>query len=80
MANIKSAIRRVKTAQRNKERNKVYKDNIKKIVKKFKAAPSADLLKQAASALDKAALKRILHRNKTARIKSQLAKLLATKK
>ena len=76
MANLKASIRGIRVAARNRVRNLKYMSQIKKLIKSFKAAPTAEGLRKAVSILDKAALKGILHRNNAARKKSQLMKLL----
>ncbi len=54
----------------------VLKDAVKKAV----TTPNAKNVSMAASLLDKAAKKHIIHKNKAARIKSRLAHLLSPKK
>lgn len=90
MANIKSAIKRVKIAERNRLRNKTYKSSVKTLTKKYLAAvesyaadPSPELkqevqqrLSDAFSKIDKAVKKGVLHPNNGARKKSRLAKVL----
>jgi small subunit ribosomal protein S20 len=90
VANIKSAIKRVKIAERNRLRNKTYKSSVKTLTKKYLAAvesyaanPSPELkqevqqrLSDAFSKIDKAVKKGVLHRNNGARKKSRLAKVL----
>jgi small subunit ribosomal protein S20 len=90
VANIKSAIKRVKIAERNRLRNKTYKSSVKTLTKKYLAAvesyvadPSPELkqevqqrLSDAFSKIDKAVKKGVLHPNNGARKKSRLAKVL----
>jgi small subunit ribosomal protein S20 len=87
MANIKSAKKRILTAERNYERNVAFKSAIKTAVKKTVVLAQAKEKDQAAinSALseayklcDKAASKGILHKNTAARKKSRL--VLAVKR
>lgn len=59
-----------------RDRNRHEKKMMKEIVDSFRKAPSAALLAKASSALDKAAKKNTIHKNKAARIKGRLAKLL----
>jgi small subunit ribosomal protein S20 len=80
MANLKSSIRRIKTSARNHRQNLVYLDQIKKLTKDFKRAPSLDKLRKTVSILDKAALKGILPKNASSRKKSQLMKILSRAK
>ena len=85
MANIKSAIKNIRKSQKNRKRNLFYKERIKKLIKAFKAAvaksgdEAAKVFKNLSSALDKAALKKIIHKNKAARQKSRLITLLKSK-
>lgn len=82
MPNIKSAKKRVKVIATKTMRNKMIKSALKTDLKKFDAAVadnSADkqeLYTKAVSAVDKAAVKGIVHRNKANRTKAQLAKKL----
>jgi|SRR6266568_5766679 len=77
---IKSAKKRVKTAQKAAVRNSKTKRSIKGAVKAFQKAlaggekTAGKKLSQAQSALDRAAKKNVMHKNKVARKKSQLAK------
>jgi len=85
MANIKSAIKNIRKSQKNRQRNLFYKERIKKLIKSFKIAvkkskdEAVKIFKDLASALDKAALKKIIHKNKAARQKSRLLALLKSK-
>jgi small subunit ribosomal protein S20 len=90
MANIKSAVKRVKIAERNRLYNKSYKSAVKTLMKKYFAAvdqyataPSPELMQEvqqrmseAYSKIDKAVKKGVLHRNNGARKKSRLARTL----
>lgn len=90
MANTKSAIKRVKIAERNRLRNKSYKSAVKTLMKKYLSAvetytanPTPELQQEvqqhmaaAYSKIDKAVKTGVLHRNNGARKKSRLAKKL----
>lgn len=90
MANIKSAIKRVQIAERNRLRNKSYKSAVKTLIKKglaavngYAASPSPELLQEAQaqlssaySKIDKAVKRGALHPNTGARKKSRLVKAL----
>ncbi len=90
MANIKSAIKRVKIAERNRLRNKSYSSAVKTLMKKvfaavdsYSAAPSPEKMQEvqlrisdAYSKIDKAVKTGVLHRNNGARKKARLAKAL----
>lgn len=79
---IKSAVKRAEIAERNRQRNVAVKSAAKTAVKKaVDAAKSKEGveagLRAAASALDRAAAKGVLHKNAVARKKSRLAKKVA---
>ena len=90
MANSKSAIKRIKIAERNRLRNQSYKSAVKTLMKKYfsavetyAAAPSSESLEsvnkhmsEAYSKIDKAVKGRILHPNNGARKKARLARAL----
>ncbi len=90
MANTKSAIKRVQTAERNRLRNKAYKSAVKTLVKKYFAAvetyaanPTPESKQEvqqhmavAYSKIDKAVKRGVLHPNTGARKKSRLAHTL----
>lgn len=63
MAKISSK-KALKVAKRNKRYNLKFKEAIKKAIKS----------KEAASLLDKAALKGVIHKNKARRLKSRITK------
>ena len=89
MANIKSAIKRIQVAERNRLRNKSYKSAIKTLTKKYAvavekyaAAPSdetKDVVQQSMSAayskIDKAVKRGVLHRSNGNRKKANIARL-----
>jgi small subunit ribosomal protein S20 len=73
--NIKSAKKRVLVTKIRNERNKAAKTELKTVLKKARAEGAAPEAKKSASiALDKAAGKGYIHKNKAARLKSRLAK------
>ena len=83
MANIKSQIKRNKTNEKARLRNKAVKSSLKTAVKKFRTAADAGdsaaattLLAAASRSLDKAASKGVIHKNQAANRKSALAKQL----
>ena len=86
MANIKSQIKRIKTNEKARQRNKAVKSSLKTAVRKFReAAASGDAaaadaaLRSAGRQLDKAASKGVIHKNQAANRKSAMAKSLASK-
>lgn len=70
---IKSAKKRVRTAKRAAIRNNKTKRALKSALKVFAKKPATGAHNQAQSALDTAVKKGILHKNKAARVKKQLA-------
>lgn len=75
MANIKSAKKRVLTSAARAEANKAARSALRTAIKKAREdGANADVIKAACVSADKAAGKGLIHKNKAARIKSQLAK------
>lgn len=70
---IKSAKKRVRVAKKATIRNVKTKRSLKVAIKSFLAKPAADAHAKAQSALDKAGKKGVMHKNKVARKKRQLA-------
>lgn len=70
---IKSARKRVKVARKATARNVKTKRNLKSAIKAFQAKVTGSSHSKAQSALDKAAKKGVLHKNKVSRKKRQLA-------
>ena len=84
VANIKSQIKRIKTNEKARLRNKSVKSALKTSVRKFREAADAGdtaaattLLRDASRQLDKAVSKGIIHANQAANRKSGMATLLA---
>ncbi|GAA3362129.1 MULTISPECIES: 30S ribosomal protein S20 [Saccharopolyspora] len=80
MANIKSQMKRIKTNERNRLRNKSVKSSVKTAIRKFREAVAAgdkdkalELQRAASRTLDKAAGKGVIHANQAANKKSALA-------
>jgi len=80
MANYKSAKKRIKVAERNRQRNIMVKSRVRTAMKKALSGieDGSDqleaLAKQAVSQLDKAQSKGVLPKNTVARYKSRLLK------
>lgn len=79
MANIKSAIKRIRSNERKRMRNKPVRTAIKTHVRSAQVEmaakdvdDAAEAVVRAISALDKAAGKGIIHRNQAARRKARL--------
>ena len=56
--------------------NARVRQQLKQILKETREKPSSSLLKQAVRVLDRAAKKNVIHRNRAARLKSRLTKLV----
>ena len=81
VANIKSQIKRIKTNEKARLRNKSVKSSVKTAIRKFREAAdagdkakAAELMQDASRKLDKAASKGVLHANQAANKKSAMAK------
>lgn len=77
---IKSAKKKLRKDRKREIVNKNLKNLLKKNIKLAEKNPSEVNVKKAVKIIDKTAKKNIIHKNKAARIKSKLAKLLAGKK
>lgn len=84
MANIKSQIKRIRTNEKARLRNKAVKSSLKTAIRKFReAAEQGDvekavaLQRAAARQLDKAVSKGVIHKNQAANRKSAIAKQAA---
>ncbi|MGG1573564.1 30S ribosomal protein S20 [Fictibacillus sp. NRS-1165] len=83
MANIKSAIKRVKTNDKNRAHNASLKSAMRTAVKNFEtkvanndAEGAKEAFTVATKKVDKAATKGLIHKNAASRQKSRLAKAL----
>jgi small subunit ribosomal protein S20 len=83
LANLKSSIKRVRTSRRKAAHNQIVRSTARTYVKKARRLIEAgeldqaeQVVRQAVSALDKAAEKGVIHRNNAARRKSRLVKFL----
>lgn len=77
---IKSAKKKLRKDRKREIVNKNLKNLFKKSIKLAEKTPTETNVRKAAKIIDKTAKKNIIHKNKAARIKSKLAKLLAGKK
>lgn len=82
MPRIKSAKKKMRQDIKRTKRNDGYRKSIEKIIKIAKKATgkTKETLKKAFSTIDKAAKKKIIHKNKAARLKAQVSKLINQKK
>ena len=81
MANIKSQLKRIRTNEKARLRNKSIKSSLKTAVRRFREAAAAGdkdraltELQTASRQLDKAASKGVIHGNQAANRKSAMAK------
>lgn len=78
MANHKSALKRIRSDKSKTERNKYQHKTARTWLKKARAADSKKdaetLMLETSAKLDKLVKKNIIHKNKAANLKSQLAK------
>ena len=84
MANIKSQIKRIKTNEKARQRNKSVKSALKTAVRKAREAVEAGdfekaivLTREANKKLDKAVSKGVIHKNQAANKKSALSAKVA---
>ena len=80
MANIKTAIKRIKTTKRIRLKNLEYLGKIKKALKAAIKTKSPADIKTAIKSIDKAASKNVVHKNYASRKKSRLMKLISLSK
>jgi small subunit ribosomal protein S20 len=85
VANIKSQLKRIKTNETARLRNKAVKSSLKTSVRKFREAADAgdrdaavQAMTTASRQLDKAASKGVIHANQAANRKSAMAKRTAS--
>jgi small subunit ribosomal protein S20 len=77
MPQHKGAVRRVRLSEKRRTENKGQKVALRKMLKEFDGAPTAEGLKGLQSSLDKMAKKGLVHKNYAANKKSKLARSLA---
>ena len=84
MANTKSAIKRIRTSEKRRQRNRTVRTRVRSTLKTARTAvttPGEDArtaVLQAIRTLDKAVTKGVIHPNTAARKKSALARRLNT--
>jgi small subunit ribosomal protein S20 len=73
----------MKTAERDRLKNRKTKSNLRGAIRDFKEEKKPDEkaagFKELVSILDTAARRRVIHKNKAARTKSRLSKMLKSK-
>lgn len=85
MANIKSQMKRIKTNEKARQRNKAVKSELKTAIRRVREAVNAreadkagEAVRVASRKLDKAVSKGVLHKNNAANRKSALAQQVAS--
>ena len=82
MANTKSAIKRIRTSEKRRQRNRAVRTRVRTALKTARTAlttagaEAGSAVLQAIRTLDKAVTKGVIHRNTAARKKSALARKL----
>ncbi|AFV03599.1 SSU ribosomal protein S20p [Dehalobacter sp. UNSWDHB] len=80
MPNIKSAIKRVQLSKLQNAKNTAARSSLRTAIRRYEEAVNnnpenaVEALQKASRALDKAAAKGLIHKNKAARKKSRMAK------
>ena len=84
MANIKSAVKRIRKTRTQRERNRATTSSMRSAVKTLReaidsgdAAAARELLPKTASIVDSTARKGVIHANNAARTKSRLTRAVA---
>jgi small subunit ribosomal protein S20 len=87
VANIKSQVKRIKTNEKARQRNKAVKSSLRTAIRKAREAVEAGNVeaaevagREAARKLDKAVSKGVIHKNAAANKKSALAQRVASLK
>jgi len=79
MPNIKSAKKRMRSNAKKADVNKLVYGSMKTAVKKFEKDNTNDNLNVALQRIDKAKNSGLVHKNKAARLKSRLTKIMNNK-
>ena len=83
MPNTKSAKKRMRQAEKAREKNRAQRTSMRRAIKNVRTAETADAaataLREAEILLDRAARTNLVHRNAAARQKSRLAKVVKAK-
>ena len=80
MANHKSALKRIRSNETKRNRNRLQHKTTRNAIKDLKQSSKKSEIKKklpgVVSMIDKLAIKNIIHKNKAANLKSSLSKLL----
>ena len=75
----KSAKKKLRKDRKRTIRNKILKERYKRLLKKALKDPKEENIRRAVSAIDKAAKRHVIHKNKAARLKSRVMKAITSK-
>ncbi|MGH7501586.1 MAG: 30S ribosomal protein S20 [Longimicrobiales bacterium] len=82
MANTKSAEKKIRQDRKRRANNRAQRSRLRTVIKKVTtekdAVAAAEALKEAEALLDRFASRHLIHRNRAARKKSQLARHVAS--
>lgn len=81
MAHHKSAIKRIKTSEKSRLRNKARKNTLRNMMRKLEKAQGDDFAKAAkdiVSLADREARKGLIHKNRAAHLKARVQKKVAS--
>ena len=73
---LKSAVKKLKADKRREKENAKVRQAYKSALKQARAKKSKAAVTKAFQVLDRAAKKKVIHKNKASRLKSRLARLL----
>ena len=80
MANHKSSLKRIKSSETRRVRNKYYAKTMRNAVRKFRAldnkVEAAEQLPRMISMIDRLAQKTVIHKNKAGNLKSKLTRFV----
>lgn len=76
---IAQAAKKLRHDRKRTRQTMAARVDLRDVIKAMRKTPTAKTLSSAFSALDKAAKRKIIHKNKAARLKANLAKLIAKK-
>jgi small subunit ribosomal protein S20 len=82
MAHHKSALKRIRSTEKRRIRNKYYSKTMRNAIRRFRSLTSkqeaADQLPQLVSLIDKNAKRNVIHKNKAGNLKSKLTRLASS--
>ncbi len=73
----KQAEKKLRHDIKRTEQTDKIQESLRKLIKSMRKAPTKKALSSVFSAVDKAAKKNVIHKNKAARLKARLSKLLS---